>query len=65
MFQLGDQHWRLFAEHIYKMMLKFQSPDGSWPQGASNEAAAGPCYSTAMGVLALSVSYRQLPIYQR
>ncbi len=42
-----------------------KAPDGSWPQGISSEATAGRCYSTAMGVLAMSVSYRQLPIYQR
>ncbi|MDY7010678.1 MAG: prenyltransferase/squalene oxidase repeat-containing protein [Planctomycetota bacterium] len=65
MFQLGGKHWRQYAPQMYAMMLKFQAKDGSWPQGSSNEAAAGTCYSTAMGVLALSVSYRQLPIYQR
>ena len=50
---------------MYEMMLKFQRKDGSWPQGSSGEAAPGPCYSTAMGVLAMAVTYRQLPIYQR
>jgi hypothetical protein len=44
------------------MMLKYQGKDGSWPEASSR---AGPCYATAMSVLALSVSYRQLPIYQR
>jgi len=65
MFQLGGKYWERFAPHMYEMMIKFQRPDGSWPQGSSNEASAGTCYSTAMGVLAISVSYRQLPIYQR
>lgn len=65
MFQLGGHYWERWAENMYAMMLKFQRSDGSWPLGVSNEAAAGPCYSTAMGVLAMSVSYRQLPIYQR
>ncbi len=65
MFQLGDKYWEQFAPHMYEMMLKFQRPDGSWPQGTSGEAVAGPCYATAMSVLALTVSYRQLPIYQR
>jgi hypothetical protein len=64
MFQLGDRHWRQFAPHMYEMMLKFQQTDGSWPQAGGGEAKAGPCYSTAMGVLAMAVSYRQLPIYQ-
>ena len=65
MFQLGGEYWRLWAEYMYKIMLKHQRKDGSWPAGAGNEGQAGPCYSTAMGVLAMSVSYRQLPIYQR
>jgi hypothetical protein len=64
-FQLGGQYWERFAPHMYEMMLKHQRPDGSWPQGGANESGAGACYSTAMGVLAISVSYRQLPIYQR
>ena len=65
MFQLGGRHWQVFAPYLYETMLKFQKKDGSWPQGASSEAAAGPCYSTAMGALAMAVTYRQLPIYQR
>ena len=65
MFQLGGKYWQQFAPHMYEMMLKFQRPDGSWPQGSSGEATAGPCYSTAIGVLSMAVSYRQLPIYQR
>lgn len=64
MFQLGGKYWELWARHMYEMMLKFQQKDGAWPPGGTS-AQAGPCYSTAMGVLAMSVSYRQLPIYQR
>jgi prenyltransferase beta subunit len=65
MFQLGGDYWEKFAVNMYETMLKYQAPDGSWPQGAGNESQAGPCFSTAMGVLAMAVSYRQLPIYQR
>ena len=65
MFQLGGKYWELWARHMYEMMLKFQQKDGSWPPGSTHAAQAGPCYATAMGVLAMSVSYRQLPIYQR
>jgi hypothetical protein len=60
MFQLGGRYWEQFGAFLYEMMLKFQEPDGSWPR-----RSVGTCYSTAMGVLAMSVSYRQLPIYQR
>ncbi len=65
MFQLGGNYWQRWAAVMYEMMLKNQKPDGSWPAGVSAETSAGPCYATAMSVLAMSVSYRQLPIYQR
>jgi prenyltransferase beta subunit len=69
MFQLGGGEWSKWAGHIYPMMLQFQVKEGaeagSFPQAAGGEAAAGPCYSTVMSVLALTVSCRQLPIYQR
>ena len=65
MFQLGERHWEKFGEHLYDTLLKLQRDDGSWPEGRGNEAQAGRCYSTAMAILAMSVAYRQLPIYQR
>ncbi|MCL2701144.1 MAG: prenyltransferase [Phycisphaerae bacterium] len=65
MFQLGGTYWEKFAAYQYEMMLPKQNPDGSWQVGGGAEAGAGICYSTAMSVLALSVSCRQLPIYQR
>lgn len=65
MFQLGGDYWPKWAGVMYELLLRHQRKDGSWPAGSGAEASAGPCYSTAMSVLALSVSYRQLPIYQR
>jgi len=65
MFQLGGTYWQKWGKVLYEMMLKHQNKDGSWPAGAGSAARAGSCYSTAMAVLAMSVSYRQLPIYQR
>jgi hypothetical protein len=65
MFQLGGEPWEMFADHLFKTLVEMQQPDGSWPEGVGNEQQAGACYSTAMSVLALSVVYRQLPIYQR
>ncbi len=62
MFQLGGEQWEQFAPRIYELILKRQNPDGSW-KGGGHEA--DPHYCTAMAVLALSVSYSQLPIYQR
>ena len=65
MFQLGEEHWERFAPQLYETLLKLQSEDGSWPPMGQHETSPGPCYATAMAVLALSVTYHQLPIYQR
>ena len=65
MFQLGGEEWQKFAPELYDAILQMQGPDGSWPSRNGNENSAGSCYCTSMAVLALSVSYRQLPIYQR
>ncbi|OGV58118.1 MAG: hypothetical protein A2X49_02550 [Lentisphaerae bacterium GWF2_52_8] len=65
MFQLGGEEWERFAPTLYEVLLKKQQPDGSWPAGGGSEAAPGTSYATAMAVLAMSVSYCQLPIYQR
>ncbi|KPK61900.1 MAG: hypothetical protein AMK73_07370, partial [Planctomycetes bacterium SM23_32] len=63
MFQLGDEYWEPFAERMYEALLKNQRPDGSWPPGSAGRE--GECYATAMSILAMSVPYCQLPIYQR
>lgn len=60
-FQLGGERWEKFEEWMHSHLVKKQLPDGSWP----NDAVASPAYSTAMTVLALTVPYRMLPIYQR
>jgi hypothetical protein len=62
MFQLGGTEWESFAPRLYETILKIQGPDGAWqPRGAAPNAQ----YATSMAILSLSVSYRQLPIYQR
>ncbi len=62
MFQLGGQEWEAFAPTLYDTILKLQTADGSWSTGGNE---SNPQYCTSMAILALSVSYRQLPIYQR
>jgi hypothetical protein len=61
MFQLGNNYWTIFRPQLHKLLLDSQQRNGSWidndPTGAS--------YSTAMAILALTVEYRLLPIYQR
>jgi Prenyltransferase and squalene oxidase repeat len=58
-FQLGDNYWNFFRPRLHEALLRNQTSTGSW--GGEH----GPNYSTAMGVLALTVEYRFLPIYQR
>jgi len=65
MFQLGDEYWHRWAERMYEVMLEAQEKSGRWPRGHENVGDSSRYYSTAMAVLAMSVSYRQLPIYQR
>ncbi|MCG3180819.1 MAG: hypothetical protein BIFFINMI_03182 [Phycisphaerae bacterium] len=65
MFQLGGKYWRTFWPSFAQQIIERQQEDGSFPRGASSEQQAGPAYSTGMAVLALSVRYRLLPIYQR
>ena len=60
MFQLGGKYWAEFAPLLYKHLLNTQGSDGGW-----NQVHYGRAYETAMRVLALTVTYRQLPIYQR
>lgn len=60
MFQVGGQHWEAYGNWMYETYLKSQKDDGSW-----NSREAGMIYGTATMVLAFTVPYRQLPIYQR
>lgn len=60
MFQLGGKYWDQYATWMYAHYLPKQKDDGSW---YSREA--GSVYGTSMMVLACTVPYRQLPIYQR
>jgi hypothetical protein len=65
MFQLGDDYWERWATRLYEVMLRAQKDDGRWPQAPGDQDGGSEFYPTAMAVLAMSVSYRQLPIYQR
>ncbi|NQU74729.1 MAG: hypothetical protein HQ546_00270, partial [Planctomycetes bacterium] len=63
LFQLGGKHWEQFAPRLYTYLVKYQRSDGGWT--GWRDPSYGPLYSTSMYVLALTVSYCQLPIYQR
>ncbi len=67
MFQLGENYWDSHRANIHYLLLK-QAPqknNGSWVGTAPDDALFGPNYSTSMAVLALTVEFRYLPIYQR
>lgn len=65
MYQLGGDEWDRVAPVLYEVVLKAQAEDGSWNRKGGHEDSQDPCYRTAMAILALSVTYKQLPIYQR
>ncbi|MCF7731182.1 MAG: terpene cyclase/mutase family protein [Akkermansiaceae bacterium] len=60
MFQIGGRHWQEYADWMYTSYLPKQEPGGSW-----QSREAGRVYGTTMMVLAFTVPWRQLPIYQR
>lgn len=65
MFQLGESYWNGYRRLMHDLLLKSQQRTGAWTGRDLEAQRAGPSYSTAMAVLALTVEYRLLPIYQR
>jgi hypothetical protein len=61
MFQLGNNYWNFLRPQLHKVLFDHQQRNGSW----IGSDGFGPTYATAMAVLALTVEYRYLPIYQR
>ena len=62
-FQVGGNYWSAYRTRLHQVLLRYQSSSGSWVGGLS-DSPHGPNYCTAMAVLALTVEYRFLPIYQ-
>jgi prenyltransferase beta subunit len=60
MYQLGDNFWNAYRPRLHDWLLRMQRTNGSW-----DTEAVGRDYCTAMAVLALTVDYGFLPIYQR
>jgi hypothetical protein len=65
MFQMGDAPFLTYYPRLAAVLLDHQDKDGSWLSGDGNDRSGGRNYCTAMAVLALTVEYRYLPIYQR
>jgi hypothetical protein len=68
MFQIGGKYWDYYRQILHALLLTenyAQRPGGFWTSMSHDDANAGTNYCTAMAVLALTVEYRFLPIYQR
>jgi hypothetical protein len=61
MFQLGGNYWEFYRPRLHQVLFDHQQSNGGW----LGLEGVGPTYCTAMAVLALTVEYRFLPIYQR
>jgi len=60
LFQMGGDEWKTFSQWMYDTWIPKQFEDGHWDRHEQDTY-----YQTAMVVLAFTVPYRQLPIYQR
>ena len=60
LFQQGGDEWKIFSRWMYDTWVPKQSDDGYWERGEQDRF-----YQTAMVILAFTVPYRLLPIYQR
>ncbi|HLQ43640.1 MAG TPA: prenyltransferase/squalene oxidase repeat-containing protein, partial [Planctomycetaceae bacterium] len=65
MFQVGGDQWAQSKRHMIPLLLNLQADDGSWGGRNGQERGLGTIYCTGLSVLALSVEYQFLPIYQR
>ncbi len=65
MFKMGGDYAQRNHRHLVDMLLPMQDANGSWESPHGQERGCGRVYSTGLGVLALTVEYGYLPIYQR
>lgn len=69
MFQIGGDYWKWYREYLHWLLLHpdahAQQASGAWAPVSGDDAMAGVNYCTAMAILAMTVEYRFLPIYQR
>jgi hypothetical protein len=64
-FQLGGNYWTVFRPKLHEVLLQMRRGGGFWDGQSADAQQAGRAYCTAMAILALTVEYRFLPIYQR
>lgn len=63
--QYGGDLWEGVRGDLFRGVLGQQSPDGSWLAENGSERSVGRVYATSLAVLALTVEYGYLPIYQK
>lgn len=63
--QHGGDVWEANTNQIYRELLQQQQPDGHWKGSNGPETPVGTIYATSLAVLALTVEYGYLPIYQK
>lgn len=65
MFKLGGRYADATRRSQVDFLLPEQNSDGSWESPHGGERTHGRVYATSLAVLALTIEYRYLPIYQR
>jgi hypothetical protein len=63
--QHGGDAWVDAKERLFRELVDRQNRDGSWLAVDGSEKPVGRVYATALAVLALTVEYGYLPIYQK
>jgi len=64
LYQIGNPWWKREYPYVRDTILRTQAADGSW-QGGYRHGRQGGLFGTAVGVFALSIPNRYLPILQR
>jgi hypothetical protein len=59
----GAKYWKAWNENFQEILLKTQTKDGHWPQGAHFHGDTD-LYRTTMTILMLEVFYRYLPFVE-
>jgi len=63
--QQGGDVWEANTNQLFRELLQQQQPDGHWKGMNGAEPPVGPIYATSLAILALTVEYGYLPIYQK